>query len=106
MREQLGAAPSRPLDAVDKAYVDAVVSDLTGASIATVTGEAPAGTKNGINETFTLANTFVAKSTAVYRNGLREVLGVGYSENAPNEIIFTTAPLDTDILTVDYTVAS
>lgn len=106
MREQLGTPPSRPVDGVDKAYVDAAVSEVAGNFTSLVTGEVPTGTKNGSNETFFVSHPFVAKSTAVYRNGLREVLDVGYSESAPNEIVFTTAPLDTDTLTVDYTVAS
>ncbi len=67
-----------------------------------VFGETPTGIQDGVNETFTVADTYTAGSTAVYRNGLREIRGVGYTESAPNQIIFTSPPLGSDMLTVDY----
>jgi hypothetical protein len=66
-----------------------------------VFNEIPSGIKNGANLTFTLAFTPQSGSTQVHRNGLREYLGIGYSESVAN-IVFTTAPLVTDVLTVDY----
>lgn len=66
-----------------------------------VSNETPSGTKNGINTVFTLAHEPQPTSTAVYRNGLREVLTVGYAESGSN-ITFTTAPLSSDEITVDY----
>lgn len=71
---------------------------------AQIYGETPAGTQDGVNETFTLANTFQAGSTSVYRNGLREKLGICYTESSP-DITFTTAPLSNDVLEVDYLIA-
>lgn len=64
-------------------------------------GEAPTGVKNGSNTAFTLAHTPQTGSTALYRNGLREVLGVGYTVSAAT-ITFTTAPLSSDEIAVDY----
>jgi hypothetical protein len=69
-----------------------------------VFNETPSGTQDGTNETFTLANNFQAVSTRVSRNGLREQLNVGYTEASPT-IVFTTAPLPSDVLTVDYLIA-
>ncbi|MFG1794113.1 hypothetical protein [Nocardia sp. NPDC049149] len=66
-----------------------------------VFNETPSGTQNGINAVFTLANEPQAGSTTVYRNGLREVLGTGYTVTG-SAITFTTPPLLSDVLTVDY----
>jgi hypothetical protein len=71
---------------------------------APVIGETPSGTQNGTNEVFTLVHSYAADSTAVYRNGLREVLNVGYTESGAGQITFTTPPLSSDVLTVDYLV--
>lgn len=68
---------------------------------APVFGEKPTGTQNGINVSFTLIHTPQAGSTSLYRNGLREVLGVGYSVSGA-DITFSTAPLSSDEITVDY----
>lgn len=73
-----------------------------GGSYATVTAEVPTGTKDGSNVTFTVGHNFVAATTAVYRNGLREHLGVGYTEASANSLAFTTAPLSDDEILVDY----
>jgi hypothetical protein len=71
-------------------------------SNAPVENEIPGGTQNGVNEVFTLVNSYLAGSTQVFRNGLRERLNVGYNESGAAQITFTTAPLVTDVLTVDY----
>jgi hypothetical protein len=67
-----------------------------------IVGEVPAGTRNGVNENFTTLYGFVAASTAVYRNGLREVLNIGYLETSSTTIQFTTAPLVSDYISIDY----
>ena len=66
-----------------------------------VTGESPSGVQNGVNLVFTAAQSPMAGSMSVYRNGLRERNGVGYSVSG-STITFTTAPLSTDELTIDY----
>lgn len=72
---------------------------------AQVFGETLTGTRNGTNLVFATANPYRTASTAVYRNGLREMRGVGYTESAASEITFTTAPESTDDITVDYLIA-
>jgi hypothetical protein len=69
-----------------------------------VAGEVPSGTANGSTTTFTLVNGFIANSTAVYINGLRQHRGVDYTESSPN-IAFSTAPFAGDVIVVDYLVA-
>lgn len=73
---------------------------------APVTGETPTGIQDGVNEVFTLANRILPGSTAVYRNGLREIRGIGYDETGTSAITFTTAPLPGDVLTVDYLIGA
>lgn len=66
-----------------------------------VFNETPTGTKDGSNLVFTLAHIPRSGTTTVYRNGLREVPGVGYTASG-STLTFTTAPLSSDDLTVDY----
>lgn len=73
-----------------------------GGTYATVAGEVPTGTKDGSNTVFIVGHNFRTASTELYRNGLRERLGVGYSESAGNTLTFTTAPLVDDDILVDY----
>lgn len=68
-----------------------------------VFNEVPAGVQDGVNLVFTLAFTPFPGSTQVHRNGLREELGVSYTESGAT-LTFTTAPLSTDVLTVDYVI--
>lgn len=75
---------------------------LSGGSGTAVFGEVPGGTQNGINTAFTLAHTFQTGTTRVYRNGIRQRLGVGYTETAPNTLTFTDPPISTAEITVDY----
>jgi hypothetical protein len=83
---------------------DVVTMDYLLPSVSSdlVVGEVPAGTLNGSNDTFTVSTPFVASTTSVFRNGLREQLGVGYNESGGNAVVFTTPPLISDLLAVDY----
>jgi hypothetical protein len=72
-----------------------------GGGSSQVFGEVPSGTLNGINTTFTTSQNFVSGTTSVFRNGLREQLSVGYTESSPH-IVFSAAPLSSDVITVDY----
>jgi hypothetical protein len=69
---------------------------------AVIHGETPAGTQDGTNLVFTLANNFQAGTVSMYRNGLRGTPGYDYSETLPNQITFTTAPAADDAIVVDY----
>ena len=62
------------------------------------------GTIDGVNKTFTTANSFVVGSTQVYINGIRQSLGTSYTENSgSNEIIFTDYLANAgDDLSIDY----
>ncbi len=66
--------------------------------------ETPSGVKNGVNLNFTLTAVPLLGTLMVYRNGLREQLGIGFTV-AGSTVTFTTAPLTTDELTVDYQIA-
>jgi hypothetical protein len=58
--------------------------------------------QNGVATTFSLANTVdTSQAVQVYRNGLMEVPGVGFSATS-NSIIFTTPPLSSDVVAVVY----
>jgi len=67
--------------------------------------EALTGTQNGSNEVFTTTDNYISGTTVLWRNGLREVLGVGYTESGAGQITFTTAPLTTDVIRIDYVAA-
>jgi hypothetical protein len=73
---------------------------------APVFNEVPGGIQNGLNQVFTLAFTYQMGSTQVFRNGLRQKLGSGYTESAARQITFSDAPLAGEEITVDYFVAS
>lgn len=82
-----------------------ITSSSSGTTVSgQVFGQAPAGDENGTNTVFTTAQSFAPGSTRVYRNGLREQLGVGYTETPPSTITFSTAPLSSDTIEVDYAV--
>jgi hypothetical protein len=59
---------------------------------------------NNAKTTFVLASGFMAKSTAVYLNGMRLRNGEGfdYKEMNGNTLVLTEAPWIDDIITVDY----
>jgi len=66
-----------------------------------ISGEYPAGARNGTNTVFTTQFDFQSSTTAVYLNGLRED---AYTESLPNTIVFDDPPGPLDKLTVDYIV--
>lgn len=70
-----------------------------------VYNEVLSGALNGINTAFSTANDFKPGSTRVCINGLREQLGIGYTETGPAQITFDDPPLPDDILTIDYVIA-
>lgn len=78
------------------------VESITAGSIGaagSVYGETPTGTLNGSNVTFTIANTPITGTVRVYLNGQR--MPSGYSVSGTT-ITFTTAPISTDNIIVDY----
>lgn len=68
-----------------------------------ITRETPTGTLNGVNTTFTLANTPVAGSEEVFLNGLLQEPAAGNDYTISGATItYLTAPLATDRLRVNY----
>jgi hypothetical protein len=68
-----------------------------------VTREAVAGTKNGINATFTLAFTPIAGSEMIFLNGLLLNPGAGNDYTISGlTITMLTLPLSTDVLLASY----
>ena len=58
--------------------------------------------QNGVTSTFTLANAVdLSQAVQVFRNGLLEVLGVGFSVSS-GSVTFSTPPLSSDLVAVVY----
>lgn len=65
--------------------------------------EVPAGTKNGTNTDFTLANTPVSGMEMVFLNGILQNGGAGNDYTiSTNTITFAVAPISTDTILVTY----
>lgn len=65
-------------------------------------GVTPSGTINGTNVLFSIPTVSpAAENTRVYKNGLRQALGVDYTQSGQS-ITFAVAPLTDDILLIDY----
>lgn len=68
-----------------------------------VTRETPSGAVNGVNTTYTLANTPVSGSERVYLNGNLQEPGAGNDYTISGATItYLTAPLTGDIIRVNY----
>ena len=70
-----------------------------------VEGEAPSGSIDGANTDFTLANTPVAGSVKVYKNGIRQRSGAGNDYTIAAAVITFLAgniPQTGDVVLVDY----
>lgn len=58
--------------------------------------------QDGVNVSFAFTNTtYSPSSVQVFRNGLKEVYGLGYSATTTH-VTFTSPPLDSDIIEVVY----
>lgn len=53
-------------------------------------------------DTFVLSTNFVAGTTKVYLNGLRQRIGTDYIEQGTNEIVFSVPPYVNDYVIVDF----
>lgn len=78
-----------------------LTSEISG-TIINLTNSDLTGAVNGSNTSFSTTTQFLPGSTRLYRNGVRQKLGVDYIENATIGVVFTTAPLTGDILVIDY----
>lgn len=92
--------PSNPQDAATKNYVDSRPS-LTPSNF--IFNEAPTGTIDGSNVTFTLANTPTANTVQLFLNGLLQRPGAGHDYTISGATItMLSAPLTGDILLAHY----
>lgn len=91
--------PAAAQDAATKHYVD--THSLSQSNF--IINEAPAGTIDGSNVTFTLANTPVAGTEQVRLNGLGQISGAGNDYTISGAVItYLAAPKTGDIIRVDY----
>jgi hypothetical protein len=68
-----------------------------------VFNEAPTGSINGSNTTFTLANTPTSSTISLYQNGIRLKPGAGNDYTVSGATItMITAPMTGDYLSADY----
>ena len=104
-REQVGTAPSRPDDAATVAWVQEQLSVLAAQQQTQkpwVNGEVPTGDLDGTNVLFSTFYDFVPGTTSVFVNGLREALGVTYTEQAPNTLELSAPLISDDDILVTY----
>jgi len=88
---------SEPLDML-------LISGLPGGADSTYYGVLPLGQQDGVRASFPLPQPASSPGRIlVFRNGLLEVNGVGFTATA-TQITFSTPPLDTDVITLFYTV--
>ena len=60
---------------------------------------------DGIETIFTTSYNYTGNSTTLWRNGVKQVRGIDYTESLPNAIVMQFAPKITgftDILTIQY----
>lgn len=67
-----------------------------------VVGETPSGAINGINATFTTAQSFDPDTVACFVNGIQATKGVDYTTSGTTLINFTYSPATSDLLRVNY----
>lgn len=85
-----------------------VWSDISGSIISSSFqidyDSAVIGTRNSVNKIFTVSSNFVTGSTRVFVNGLRYSNGItyDYTETAANQITFTNAPDNGDLIIIEY----
>ncbi|MGP0074777.1 MAG: hypothetical protein ACLPWF_22930 [Bryobacteraceae bacterium] len=99
-----GAIDAATGNASDCLHVDGTSGPCASTSITFIDGEVPAGTINGSNAAFTLANVpNPSTSLSLFRNGLLLTLGVDYTVSS-NSVTFLTGrlPQSGDVLLASY----
>lgn len=87
----------------DDLGVESEIGSGGGGATDIITGEVPAGTINGINDTFTTASNFATGALRVYKNGVRmKGGGVDFAETGSNSFQMIVPPASGTILIVDY----
>ncbi|HEX9996702.1 MAG TPA: hypothetical protein VGB45_06135 [Abditibacterium sp.] len=97
----IGFAPGAPAQPL-RVPISAIVAHLGPRNM--VFGATPLPAPDGTLVSFTTPSNFAPEKTALYLNGLRQKRGDGfdYTENAPNQIIFSDPPFVGDVLVLDY----
>lgn len=82
----------------------AITVDNLTVDIGIIDNETPDGDVDGVNDTFTTFYDYKPGTTKLYLNGSRQREGLGYDyvEQGGNDFQFTTAPLLSDIIIIDY----
>jgi len=88
---------------IDEDGVATVVNQVKLSKL--ITRETPAGSVNGSNTTFTLANPVVPGTESVYLNGILQEPGIGNDYtivNGTGVITYLTAPISGDKIRASY----
>lgn len=84
---------------IDKGYADTNYLSILNS----IFNEVPSGTIDGVNTTFTIANTPISGTERIYKRGLRMSPGIGNDYTISGVFItFTSAPLTGDSILIDY----
>lgn len=73
-----------------------------GDTSTSIYNEKPTGTKNGTNMVFTLVNSPLVNEATIFLNGLAQDPGVDYSISTATITFLLSAPISTDVITVNY----
>lgn len=100
----IGDATTGQLKKITWAQVSALIGAGGAASLQIDYDYNIIGAKDSVNLVFTTAFIFEAGTTKVYKNGLRLTRGVGYDyvESGTNQITFSSAPDNGDLLIIEY----
>jgi hypothetical protein len=79
-----------------------IINSSGGSGSSEIRNETPTGAVDGTNTTFTTAVSFVLRSTEVYYNRVRQVLGIDYTEISDTQIQFTYPPENASFVRIDY----
>lgn len=102
-REQVGTAPVRDDDAVTVSWVRAQLAALASSTQGQfVNNEIPLGIVDGQNLQLGTQFHFIAGTTDLYVNGIREAAGLTYVEQSPNVLVLSSPPLPGDDIFVSY----
>jgi hypothetical protein len=74
----------------------------TGSSASLMTDYGLVGAVNGVNKSFSTSIHYLAATTRVYLNGVRQFLGEDYFEDGLGVIRFAFAPFAGDHIIADY----
>jgi hypothetical protein len=89
---------------IKEVAVSLVAEDILGGQNSIIRNETPSGDLDGTDVTYTLADSPITDSLALYLNGQRLTYTEDYTLSG-NTITFVTAPISGDIIRADYLLA-